>query len=45
MFTYEHALTTPFLAAAQPNTRKNPRPRRSGRIAVSAKRVEEQMDR
>jgi hypothetical protein len=45
MFTYERALTTPFLAADRPNMKKNPRPRRNGRIAVLARRVEGQIDR
>jgi hypothetical protein len=45
MFTYERALTTLFLAADRPNMKKNPRGQRSGKIAVSARRVEGQMDR
>jgi len=44
MFTYEQGLTTPSLAADQPNMKKSPRPQQSGRIAASAK-VEEQIDR
>jgi len=45
MFTYEHALTTPFPAADRPSMKKNLRPQRNGRIAVLARRVEGRIDR
>jgi hypothetical protein len=44
MFTYERALMTPFQEVDRPSMKKNPRPQRNGRIAVSA-RVEGQIDR